>query len=120
MTINNDLVDQLLKDYQTPEDILGENGLLKQFTKAFLERAMQAELSDHLGYERHDPKDKNSGNSRNGHSTTRGSFLTDEAALRLIYLALRNITARWTRPVKEWRGALNRCAIQYEERLPLL
>ena len=34
--INLDLVDQLLKDYKTPEDILGENGILKQFTKALL------------------------------------------------------------------------------------
>lgn len=71
MTINNELVDQLLKDYQSPEDILGENGLLKQFTKAVLERAMQAELTDHLGYDKHDPQGKNSGNSRNGHSKKR-------------------------------------------------
>ena len=76
MTINNELVDQLLTDYQTPEDILGQNGLLKQFTKAVLERAMQAELTDHLGYDKHDPAGKNSGNSRNGHSrkTLKGEF----------------------------------------------
>ena len=55
MTINNQLIDQLLKDYKSPEDILGENGLLKQFTKAILERAMQAELTDHLGYGKHSP-----------------------------------------------------------------
>ncbi len=66
MTINNDLIDQLLKDYQKPEDVLGENGLLKQFTKAILERAMQAELTHHLGYSKHDPEGYNSGNSRNG------------------------------------------------------
>ena len=66
MTINNELIDQLLKDYKSPEDILGENGLLKQFTKAILERAMQAELTHHLGYEKHDPEGYNSGNSRNG------------------------------------------------------
>ncbi len=61
MTINNDLIDQLLKDYQKPEDILGAQGLLKQLTKAVLERAMQAELTDHLGYEKHAPAGKNSG-----------------------------------------------------------
>ena len=49
MTINNELIDQLLKDYKKPEDILGENGLLKQFTKALLERAMQVELTEHQG-----------------------------------------------------------------------
>jgi putative transposase len=76
MTINNELIDQLLKDYQKPEDILGENGLLKQFTKAVLERAMQAEMTTHLGYERHAPTGDNSGNSRNGKSqkTLKGEF----------------------------------------------
>ena len=68
MTIDTKLVDELLKDYQKPEDIIGENGLLKQLTKALLERAMSAELTDHLGYEKHDSSGKNSGNSRNGSS----------------------------------------------------
>ncbi len=45
--IDTELVDQLLRNYQKPEDVLGENGLLKQFTKALLERAMQVELSEH-------------------------------------------------------------------------
>ena len=48
----------------------------------------------------------------------RGSFPTDEAALKLLYLALRNITQRWTMPVKDWRAALNRFAIIFEERMP--
>ena len=76
MTINEALLDQLLKDYQKPEDLPGENGLLKQLTKAVLERAMQAELTHHLGYDRHDSKGNNSGNSRNGKSkeTLKGDF----------------------------------------------
>jgi putative transposase len=76
MTINDALLDQLLKDYQKPEDILGENGLLKQLTKAVLERAMQAELTHHLGYDKHSPSGNNSGNSRNGKSkkTLKGDF----------------------------------------------
>ena len=48
----------------------------------------------------------------------RGSFPTDEAALKLLYLALRNITARWTMPIKDWRAALNRFAIIFEDRMP--
>ena len=51
--INLDLIDQLLKDYKSPEDVLGENGILKQLTKAVLERAMAAELTHHLGYDKH-------------------------------------------------------------------
>ncbi len=78
MTINTELIDQLLADYQQPEDVLGENGLLKQLTKALLERAMQAELTHHLGYSKHDPKGNHSGNSRNGKSkkTLKGEFGT--------------------------------------------
>ncbi len=74
--INLDLVDQLLKGYKKPEDILGENGILKQFTKALLERAMQVEMAQHLGYEKHDSAGDNSGNSRNGSSekTMKGDF----------------------------------------------
>ena len=49
-------------------DFIGKNGLLKQLTKALLERAMHAELTEHVGYEKHDPTGNNSGNSRNGTS----------------------------------------------------
>src|ERR1700758_3044166 len=66
MAIDNALIDQMLAGYKKPEDIIGENGLLKQLTKAILERALQAELTDHLGYEKHDPAGQHSGNSRNG------------------------------------------------------
>jgi len=74
--IRTELIDELLKDYQKPEDIIGENGLLKRFVKAVLERAMNAELTHHLGYEKHDPAGNNSGNSRNGTSskTVKGEF----------------------------------------------
>ena len=42
----NDLIDSLLFDYKKPEDLIGENGLLKQLTKALVERALQAEMAD--------------------------------------------------------------------------
>src|SRR6202521_4607574 len=69
MAIDITLIDKLLGDYKNREDIIGENGLRKQLTKALLERAMQAELTEHLGYEKHDPAGHNSGNSRNGATT---------------------------------------------------
>ncbi len=74
--IRPELVDELLKGYQKPEDIVGENGLLKRLTKALLERALNAELTHHLGYEKHDRAGHNSGNSRNGTSskTVKGEF----------------------------------------------
>lgn len=52
------MLDKLLKDYQTPEQILGENGILKQLTKRLAERALQAEMTHHLGYAKHDYKGK--------------------------------------------------------------
>jgi putative transposase len=51
MEIRQELVDELLKDYQKPEDLIGEGGLLKQLTKALIERALKGELTHHLGYE---------------------------------------------------------------------
>lgn len=66
MATTDELLDVLMRDYKKPEDLIGENGLLKQLTKRLLERAMQAELTEHLGYAKHAPHGKNSGNSRNG------------------------------------------------------
>src|SRR3954464_6739824 len=66
MGIDKELIDKLLADYKGPEDLIGEQGLLKQLTKALVERAMDAELTHHLGYEKHDPAGRGSGNSRNG------------------------------------------------------
>ena len=60
------LLDQLLKNYKKPEEILGEQGLLKRLSKAILERALGGELTEHLGYEKHDPAGRGRGNSRNG------------------------------------------------------
>jgi hypothetical protein len=48
--LSNDLIDALLADYKKPEDLIGQNGLLKQLTKALVERALQAEMTDHLGH----------------------------------------------------------------------
>jgi putative transposase len=64
--IRPELLDELLKDYQKPDDLLGQDGLLQQLTKALVERALTGELTHHLGYEKHDAVGDNSGNSRNG------------------------------------------------------
>jgi putative transposase len=76
MEIRKELLDELIKDYKKPEDLIGETGLLKQLTKALMERALNAELTEHLGYEKHDPAGYNSGNSRNGATpkTVQGEF----------------------------------------------
>ena len=69
MTIRKEILDELIRDYKNPEDLLGENGLLKQLTKALLERATNAELTHELGYEKSDKSSlKENGNRRNGTS----------------------------------------------------
>jgi len=60
------LIDELLKDYDGPESFWGESGLFAQLKKEIVERTLDAEMDDHLGYSKHDPKGNNSGNSRNG------------------------------------------------------
>ena len=54
-TITPELLDQLLANYEKPKDLTGAEGLFKQLKKALIERALGAELSDHLGYEKGDP-----------------------------------------------------------------
>src|SRR4051812_36275450 len=55
--------------------LTGEGGLLQQLTKRVLESALEGEITDHVGYDKHDPAGKNNGNSRNG--TRSKTVLTD-------------------------------------------
>jgi putative transposase len=48
----------------------------------------------------------------------RGSFPNDEAMFKLLYLALTNISKKWTMPIKDWKMALNQFSIMFENRLP--
>jgi putative transposase len=66
MPISREVLDELLKEYKNPEDLLGEQGILQQLTKALVERALEGELTHQLGYDKHSPTGNNSGNSRNG------------------------------------------------------
>ena len=70
------LIDSLLADYKKPEDLIGEHGLLKQITKALVERALQAEMTEHLGHGKNEAVDNAAGNTRNGTSpkTLQGEF----------------------------------------------
>jgi putative transposase len=76
-----ELLDQLLVNYSKPEDLLGEEGLFKQLKKALIERALGAEMTEHLGYEKGDPSGRGSGNNRNGVSSK--TVLTGEGELEI-------------------------------------
>jgi len=80
-TITPELLDQLLANYSKPEDLTGEHGLFKQLKKALIERALGAELTEHLGYEKGDPGGRGSGNSRNGASSK--TILTEDGEIEI-------------------------------------
>src|SRR5919109_282522 len=80
--IDEELADQLLgKAEAEGAELLGPDGLLSQVTKAVLERALAEELTGHLGYDKHDPAGRGSGNSRNG--STPKTLLTEVGAVDL-------------------------------------
>ena len=63
------LIDALLANYKGPEDVIGENGLLKRLTKKVVESALRGELTHHLGYSKRQSPSEGNGNARNGTST---------------------------------------------------
>ena len=70
------MLEQLLADYKSPEDLIGETGLLKQLTKRLVEKALDAEMTHHLGHGKNQPVTNAGGNARNGFSkkTLKGDF----------------------------------------------
>lgn len=74
--IPDELLDALMSNYQNPEDLIGANGLLKQLTKAIVERALEAEMTAHLGHGKHEAVTNANSNARNGKSrkTLKGDF----------------------------------------------
>ena len=80
-TIKPEVLDGVLAGVSSPDDLMGDAGLFKQLKKALMERALGAELTHHLGYEKGDPAGRGSGNSRNGHSAK--TVLTEDGELDL-------------------------------------
>ena len=80
MAIRQELLEELLKDYKSPEDLLGQGGLLKELTKALVEKALDGELRHHLGYPKH--SSSKSDNARNGKS--KKGLLTDHGRMEIV------------------------------------
>ena len=70
MNIDKKLLDELLKDAKTSDDLFGKNGIAKRLQKAMVERMLEAEMSNHLGYKKYEDS-KDNGNYRNGKSQKR-------------------------------------------------
>jgi transposase-like protein len=69
--ITNEVLDQLLEDYESPEDLIGSGGLLSELKKRLITRVMDAELTTHLGYDKNEKRPAGCTNARNGHSSKR-------------------------------------------------
>jgi transposase-like protein len=91
MELTEEMIEQLkadLRKARTYQDLMGEDGAIKKLIKASLEGILEAELTEHLGYDRYSPEGKNSGNSRNGKS--RKSLRNDNGELDLVVPRDRN------------------------------
>jgi putative transposase len=79
--ISDEVIDELLAGASTEEEIAGPGGLLAQLTKRLVERAMEVELTDHLGYEPHCEPPGGAGNQRNG--TTPKTLITEQGRVQV-------------------------------------
>ena len=79
MAIRDEVLKELLAGYKKPEDLLGSEGLLKQLTAALVSKALSAEMTEHLGYEKNEVAGRGSGNSRNG--TSEKTLKTDSGEM---------------------------------------
>jgi len=81
MAIPKEVLDALMKEYKGPDDFYGPDGLIKQLSKALIERAMQAELTEQIGYEKSEFGEKQTGNRRNG--KTSKTLRTDQGPMEI-------------------------------------
>ena len=81
MAITKEILDELLKDCKSPDEFYGPDGLVKQLSKALIERMMQAELTDQLGYEKSKSGEKQTENRSNG--KTSKTLRTDQGLMEI-------------------------------------
>ena len=81
MAFRKEVLDELLKGYKGPDDFYGPDGIMKQLSKALIERMMEAELTGQLGYEKSEPGEKQTENRRNG--KTAKTLRTDQGPMEI-------------------------------------
>jgi len=81
MAITKEILDELLKDCKNPDEFYGPDGLIKQLSKALIERMMEAELTEQLGYEKSESGEKQTENRRNG--KTAKTLRTDQGPMEI-------------------------------------
>jgi transposase-like protein len=81
MAFRKEVLDELLKDYHGPDDFYGPEGIMKQLSKALIERMMEAELTEQIGYEKSESGEKPTTNRRNGKS--KKTLRTDQVPMEI-------------------------------------
>ncbi|MDR1837771.1 MAG: transposase [Treponema sp.] len=81
MAITKAVLDELMKEYKGPDDFYGPDGLVKQLSKALIERAMRAELTEQIGYEKNESEEKATSSRRNG--KTSKTLRTDQGPMEI-------------------------------------
>jgi len=105
MAITKEVLDELMKEYKGPDDFYGPDGLIKQLSKGLIERAMQTELTEQIGYSKSEAGEKPTDNRRNGKSAK--TLRTDQGPMEIEVPRDRDgefepqIVAKHQR---EWRG----------------
>ena len=99
MAITKEVLDELIKGYKDPEDITGPNGLLKQLSKAVIERAMQAEMTEKLGYEKSDQSKKETENAAMARRPRHCGPIRDRLQSRFLEIALETSSRRLFRNI---------------------
>ena len=83
MKVSDALIDQLIGDGKTTEELFGQGGLISQLTKRLIDRSLESEIFHHLGYEKHASEGNNTGNSRNGSTPKTVKTSTSELDLSI-------------------------------------
>ena len=83
MAIKDEILDQLMRGYEKPEDLLGKDGLFMELKKALVERALAEELTHHLGYEEGEKSGRDDGDTRNGHGKKKVKTSSGEMELAI-------------------------------------
>ena len=81
MAFSKEVLDEILKDYRGPDDFYGPDGIMKQLSKALIERMMQAELTEQIGYGKNESGEKETDNRRNGKSSK--TLRTDQGPMQI-------------------------------------
>ena len=83
MKVSDALIEQLIGDGKTAEELFGQGGLISELTKRLIDRSLESEISHHLGYEKHASEGNNTGNSRNGSTPKTVKTSTGELTLSI-------------------------------------